>query len=143
MRRILAQKCPNCFEALLTLLPTAVGNPWLTFKCPPPCFHPTGDIAIPNLNFVSNGSSSPSDYKGEVSDLQLALRSIAESGVGAGRLVAVIGGQLTFAPSYNLQRIFEHSFIRGKDTLGYSILTAPEAAILGTEVSSWRVRVCD
>lgn len=98
--------------------------------CVAPHLH-AGDIALPHVNFVSNGSCSPSDHRGEVGDLKAALRAIEAAGV-TGRMVAVLSGALVFAPCYNMQRTFEHAFVRGKDILGYRILTSADAAVLGT-----------
>jgi hypothetical protein len=61
---------------------------------------PAGDLALPAVNFLSNGASGPGSWQGEAADLRSALAAI---GPGSDACVAAVSGTLTFMPNYNLQ----------------------------------------
>ncbi|KXZ48508.1 hypothetical protein GPECTOR_27g678 [Gonium pectorale] len=101
-------------------------------KGPGGVFGPGGaqtDVGLPAINFLSNGASGPGSWKGEVADLRSALAAI-----GAGTAcVAAISAELAFMPHYNMQRVLEHSYLRGRDVVGSSFLNGVDLAVLGDE----------
>ncbi|GFR52359.1 hypothetical protein Agub_g14917 [Astrephomene gubernaculifera] len=104
---------------------------------------PASDVGLPALNFLSNAALGPSSWAGEVADLRTALAAIrgaAAGGKGAGAgaaaggpCVVALSAQIAFMPNYNMQRLFEHAYLRGRDVLGSSLLNGVDLAVLGEE----------
>ncbi|PNW88067.1 hypothetical protein CHLRE_01g012800v5 [Chlamydomonas reinhardtii] len=92
---------------------------------------PETELGLPAINFISNGATGPGDWRGEVADLRVGLKALA--GRGSAACVAVISSELAFMPAYNLQRLLEHAYLRGRDTLGFSFLNGVDVSLLGTE----------
>ncbi|KAG2444348.1 hypothetical protein HXX76_001104 [Chlamydomonas incerta] len=91
---------------------------------------PETELGLPAINFISNGATGPGDWRGEVADLRTGLKALAGAGASC---VAALSSELAFMPAYNLQRLLEHSYLRGRDTLGFSFLNGVDVALLGTE----------
>ncbi len=107
--------------------------------CPAPmslCPLPA-DLGLPAINFVPNGASGPHEWRGEVADLRLGLQAAAAATGASGRpacCVACLSCSLAFMPGYNLQRLLEHSYLRGRDVLGCSLVNGVDLALEGSEV---------
>eukprot|EP00798_Chlamydomonas_sp_ICE-L_P016870 gene16870-23141_t len=86
------------------------------------------DYGFSEANFVSNGVTLSADWKGDVADLKTALGVI-----GSSVPVLAMSGTLTVAPGFNLQRMLEHTLIRGRNTVGFSRLGDADAALHGPQ----------
>ncbi|GIL64269.1 hypothetical protein Vafri_18270 [Volvox africanus] len=93
---------------------------------------PASDLGLPTVNFLSNGATEPSNWRGETADFRSALTAILKSGSNDA-CVAGISCTLAFMPNYNLQRLLEHSYLRGRDVLGFSLLNGVDLTLLGSQ----------
>ncbi|EFJ51720.1 hypothetical protein VOLCADRAFT_103356 [Volvox carteri f. nagariensis] len=93
---------------------------------------PASDLGLPAVNFLSNGASGPDNWRGETADFRSALAAILKSG-SSDACVAGISCTLAFMPNYNLQRLLEHSYLRNRDVLGFSLLNGVDVALLGSQ----------
>jgi len=78
-------------------------------------------------NLLNNGVTSEQGHTGVAADLLFAI----ETALGYDNHVLLIDGDYLPEPDFNLNRIVEHSVIRGKDTVTYVTL-APE---MGADVA--------
>ncbi|GIL82206.1 hypothetical protein Vretimale_7148 [Volvox reticuliferus] len=93
---------------------------------------PASDLGLPTVNFLSNGATEPGNWRGETADFRSALTAISKSGSND-VCVAGISCALAFMPNYNLQRLLEHSYLRGRDVLGLSFLNGVDLTLLGSQ----------
>lgn len=94
------------------------------------------DLGLPAINFVPNGATGPHEWRGEVADLRLGLQAAAAASGASGRPpchVAALSCSLAFMPGYNMQRLLEHSYLRGRDVLGCSLVNGVDLALEGSE----------
>ncbi|GLC39975.1 hypothetical protein PLESTB_001631200 [Pleodorina starrii] len=94
---------------------------------------PASDLALPAVNFLPNGASGPGSWRGEAADFRTALAAIAQAGPPGDACVAAVSASLAFMPNYNLQRLLEHSYLRGRDVVGYSLLNGVDLALMGPQ----------
>lgn len=103
----------------------------------------TADLGLPAINFVPNGATGPHEWRGEVADLRLGLQAAAAASGASGRPpchVAALSCSLAFMPGYNMQRLLEHSYLRGRDVLGCSLVNGVDLALEGSEVGRGECR---
>lgn len=85
-------------------------------------------VKLDSNSIISNGSSSPQNWKGDVADLATAIRVANIEGP-----VLAISMQNVFVPEYKFFRVIEHAMIRAEDVIAYSPLLEADIQQAGKE----------
>lgn len=77
---------------------------------------------------LKNDSSRLADWKGDVGDVQAALQKI-----GMDNHVLIIDANLLLYPTFNMQRVVEHCYTRGRNTIAFSTMTETDHRLFGMD----------
>jgi hypothetical protein len=73
------------------------------------------NIAFNASHVIPNGCSSPNEWRGELHDIQMAIKHI-----GKNKNLLLISCACVVWPEYNFERILEHPIVRGTNVLAFA-----------------------